>query len=79
MGQSYFQKFVPKKKNSVVKEEHRQAKKKAKKERAAAIDKFYEEKRKQKEAVKQTIAKAPVTPVESKRQKNTPVTAPAIK
>lgn len=79
MGQSYFQKFVPKKKNSVIKEEHRQAKKKAKKERAAAIDKFYEEKRKQKEAVKQTTAKAPVATVESKRQKNTPVSAPAIK
>lgn len=79
MSQSYFQKFVPKKKNSVVKEEIRQAKKKAKKERAAAIDKFYEEKRKQKEAAKEASAKANIAPVESKRQKNTPVAAPEIK
>lgn len=61
MSQSYFQKFVPKKKNSVVKEEHRQAKKKAKKERAAAIDKFYEEKRKLKAAEKEAALKTPVT------------------
>lgn len=79
MSQSYFQKFVPKKKNSVIKEEHRQAKKRAKKERAAAIDKFYEEKRKQKEAAKEVAAKAPAKPVESKRQKNTPAAAPLIK
>jgi 23S rRNA pseudouridine2605 synthase len=79
MKQSYFQKFVPKKKNSVVKEEHRQAKKKAKKERAAAIDKFYEEKRKQKQAAIETAAIEKTTPVESKRQKNTPIAAPVIK
>jgi 23S rRNA pseudouridine2605 synthase len=61
MSQSYFQKFVPKKKNSVVKEEHRQAKKKAKKERAAAIDKFYDEKRKLKAAEKEAALNTPVT------------------
>lgn len=57
MSKSYFQKFVPKKKNSVIKEEHRQAKKKAKKERAEAINKFYDEKRK----LKQAALNAPVT------------------
>lgn len=61
MAQSYFQKFVPKKKNSAIKEEHRQAKKKAKKERAAAIDKFYEEKRKLKAAEKEAALNTPVT------------------
>ena len=61
MGQSYFQKFVPKKKNSAIKEEHRQAKKKAKKERAAAIDKFYEDKRKQKAAEREAALNTPVT------------------
>ncbi len=60
MAQSYFQKFVPKKKNSAIKEEHRQAKKKAKKERAAAIDKFYEEKRKLKAAEREAALNTPV-------------------
>jgi 23S rRNA pseudouridine2605 synthase len=61
MSQSYFQKFVPKKKNSVIKEEHRQKKKKAKKERAAAIDKFYDEKRKMKAAEREAALKASIT------------------
>lgn len=60
MAQSYFQKFVPKKKNSVIKEEHRQKKKKAKKERAVAIDKFYEEKRKMKAAEREAALNTPV-------------------
>jgi len=60
MAQSYFQKFVPKKKNSVIKEEHRQKKKKAKKERATAIDKFYEEKRKMKAAETEAALNTPV-------------------
>jgi 23S rRNA pseudouridine2605 synthase len=60
MGQSYFQKFVPKKKNSVIKEEHRQKKKKAKKERATAIDKFYDEKRKMKAAEREAALNTPV-------------------
>ncbi len=60
MAQSYFQKFVPKKKNSVIKEEHRQKKKKAKKERAAAIDKFYDEKRKLKAAEREAALNTPV-------------------
>ena len=67
MAQSYFQKFVPKKKNSVIKEEHRQKKKKAKKERSAAIDKFYDEKRKMKAAEKEAALNTPVSaPVASK-------------
>jgi 23S rRNA pseudouridine2605 synthase len=53
MSQSYFQQFVPKKKNSVVKEEIRQAKKKAKKDRAESINRYYEEKRQQKAAMRQ--------------------------
>lgn len=57
MSQSYFQKFVPKKKNSVVKEEIRQAKKKAKKERAAAIEKRFEEKRMMKAAAREAAIK----------------------
>jgi 23S rRNA pseudouridine2605 synthase len=61
MAQSYFQKFVPKKKNSVIKEEHRQKKKKAKKERASAIDKFYEEKRRMKAAEKEAALNTPVS------------------
>ncbi|MES2848468.1 MAG: pseudouridine synthase [Bacteroidota bacterium] len=61
MAQSYFQKFVPKKKNSVIKEEHRQKKKKAKKERATAIDKFYEEKRKMKAAEREAALNTPVS------------------
>lgn len=79
MSQSYFQKFVPKKKNSVKKEEIRQAKKKAKKERAAAIDRFYEEKRQQKQAALEAAAKANAAPVKNARQKNTPAAAPVIK
>ena len=46
MSQSYFQKFVPKKKNGLIKEEFKQAKRKAKKERSEAINKHFEEKRK---------------------------------
>ncbi len=61
MSQSYFQKFVPKKKNSAIKEEHRQAKKKAKKERAAAIDKFYEDKRKLKAAEREAALNTPAS------------------
>ena len=82
MSQSYFQKFVPKKKNSAIKEGHRQAKKKAKKERSDAINKFYDEKRKQKEEMLKTQAAAPVTspaaPVENRRQKNTSAIPPKI-
>jgi 23S rRNA pseudouridine2605 synthase len=46
MSQSYFQKFVPKKKSGTIKEEFKQAKRKAKKERSEAINKHFEEKRK---------------------------------
>ena len=61
MSKSYYQKFVPKKKNSAVKEEIRQNKKKAKKERAAAIDKHFEGKRKLKEAARELALHAPVS------------------
>jgi len=64
MSQSYFQRYVPKKKNSVIKEEIRQAKKKAKKERAEAINRHYEEKR------QQQAAKATEKPTKGKKQTN---------
>lgn len=77
MSQSYFQKFVPKKKNSVVKEEIRQAKKKAKKERSAAIEKRFEEKRLMKAAAREAAinqrkaaeAKAKEVPTEKTAKK----------
>jgi 23S rRNA pseudouridine2605 synthase len=61
MAQSYFQKFVPKKKNSAVKEEFKQKKRKAKKERAAAIDERFEEKRRIKAAAREAALNAPVS------------------
>jgi 23S rRNA pseudouridine2605 synthase len=45
---SQFEKFINKKKSGTVKEKYKQDRKAAKKERAAAIDKYYEDKRKQK-------------------------------
>ncbi len=47
MAKNYYDKFT-KKKNSAIKEGFKQAKRKEKKERAAAINRYYEEKRKQK-------------------------------
>ncbi len=92
MSQSYFQQFVPKKKNSVVKEEIRQAKKKAKKDRAEAINRHYEEKRKQQAAQREEAAaarkKGPAAPLKkdpvasSKKPVQQPTggkTAPVIK
>lgn len=61
MSKSYFEKFVPKKKNSVIKEEYRQKKRKAKKERAAAIDERFEEKRRLKAAAREAALNAPVS------------------
>ncbi len=78
MSQSYFQRFVPKKKNSVVKEEIRQAKKKAKKERAEAINRHFEEKRRLKA---EAVAKpAPEKPVKGRKTAApAPTPAPAEK
>jgi 23S rRNA pseudouridine2605 synthase len=61
MAQSYFQKFVPKKKNSAIKEEFKQKKRKAKKERAAAIDERFEEKRRIRAAAREAALKAPAS------------------
>jgi 23S rRNA pseudouridine2605 synthase len=61
MAQSYFQKFVPKKKNSAIKEEFKQKKRKAKKERAAAIDERFEEKRRIRAAAREAALNAPVS------------------
>ncbi len=61
MGQSYFQQFVPKKKNSAIKEEFKQKKRKAKKERAAAIDERFEEKRRIRAAAREAALNAPVS------------------
>ena len=60
MSKSYFQKFVPKKKNSKIKEEFKQAKKKAKKERAAGIEKHFEEKRRLREEAKKMALQPPI-------------------
>ena len=61
MAQSYFQKFVPKKKNSAIKEEFKQKKRKAKKERAAAIDERFEEKRRIRAAAREAALNAPAS------------------
>jgi 23S rRNA pseudouridine2605 synthase len=73
MAQSYFQKFVPKKKNSAVKEEFRQKKRKAKKERAAAIDERFEEKRRIRAAAREAALNAPVSADISSNKTNKPV------
>lgn len=82
MSQSYFQKFVPKKKNSVIKEEFKQAKRKTKKERSEAINKHFEEKRKIKAESFNAKLHAKTTPVvekpKAKPQGTTPV-QPEIK
>ena len=61
MAQSYFQKFVPKKKNSAIKEEFKQKKRKAKKERAAAIDERFEEKRRIRAAAREAALNTPAS------------------
>jgi 23S rRNA pseudouridine2605 synthase len=61
MAQSYFQNFVPKKKNSAIKEEFKQKKRKAKKERAAAIDERFEEKRRIRAAAREAALNAPIS------------------
>jgi 23S rRNA pseudouridine2605 synthase len=76
MSKSYFQKFVPKKKNSVIKEEFKQKKRKAKKERAAAIDERFEEKRRIRAAAREAALNAPVSAdiTADKTNKTKPVT-----
>ncbi len=77
MSQSYFQKFVPKKKNSVIKEEFKQAKRKTKKERAEAINKHFEEKRKIKAESFNAKLHAKTTPAVEKPKAKTQGAAPA--
>ena len=61
---SQFEKFfVDKKSNAAIKEQFKQEKKKEKKERAAAIDKYYDEKRKQKALAREQAAKPTAAPV----------------
>jgi len=71
-----FSKFYNKKNNAAIKEAFRQEKKAAKKERKQSIDRYFDERRKNRNTIEKTAGRAPEKPVVS-RKTGTTIPAPS--